>query len=333
LLTAHATFTCPRCFHDSPVREDVRFCPHCGLADAVRAAEDTSPIEIVGRGRTYLVADRIAIGSVCTIYRCRFAAEGGLVEGVFKVVRDASTNAFVGNEADVLRQLHAADDVARYAPFLPIVEDTLNVGENANGTSPTARRGNVLRMHPAIASPDELYTLDEVRAAHPAGLDARDMAWIWRRLLSVLGFAHKHDVVHTAVLPMHVLIEPRDHKLLLVDWCAAISGARKNPRPPQLLSMGHLPWYGPGGADRPATPGLDVAMAARCMIHVVGGDSVGQVFPYKFDPRLEEYFRGCLGATGAADAWQLLSDFDRLIERLWGKRRFRVLTMPPKRGR
>jgi hypothetical protein len=134
---------------------------------------------------------------------------------------------------------------------------------------------------------------------------------------------------------MHVLIEPREHKLVLVDWCAATRDARKSPRPTTVLSLGHLPWYGPGGADKPATAGLDVAMAARCMIDLVGGDPVGQVLPYKFEPKLEHYFRRCLDAPGNAsvDAWLLLSDFDRLIEQLWGRRRFRVLAMPPKRRR
>ena len=331
---SHATFTCPRCFREASAREDLRFCPHCGLPDAMRAAQDTSPIPIVSRGRTYLVADRIAIGSICAVYRCRFTAEGREVEGTFKVARDASTNDFVANEAQVLRALHAATDADRYAPFMPRVEDSLNVGGGGANGSAEARRANVLRVHPEIRSPDELYSLDEVRAVHGA-LDARDMAWVWRRLLSVIGFAHKHDVVHGAVLPMHVLIEPKDHKLVLVDWCAATPDARKNPRPTNVLSAGHLPWYGPSGADRPATPGLDVSLAARCMVELTGGDPVGEVFAWNTEPAMEQYFRRCLGATGEAsiDAWQLLSEFDRLIERLWGKRRFRVLTMPARRAR
>jgi hypothetical protein len=316
------------------VREEGRFCPHCGLPDAMRAAADAAPIEVVGRGRMYRVADRIAIGSICVVYRCAFLADGREIEGTFKVARDPSTNPYVANEAEMLRLLHAAGDAARYAPFLPSVEDALSVGGGENGTA-GGRLANVLRTHADIRSPDELYSLDEVRAAHAPGLDVRDMAWIWRRLLSVIGFAHKHDVVHGAVLPMHVLIEPREHKLVLVDWCAATRDARKTPRLPTILSLGHLPWYGTGGADRPATAGLDVALAARCMIDLVGGDPVGQVFPYKFEPKLEHYFRRCLDAAGNAsvDAWLLLSDFDRLIEQLWGRRRFRVLTMPPRRRR
>jgi len=328
------TFTCPRCFHESPARDGVKFCPHCGLPGAMQAAGDSSPIEVAGRGRTFLVSDRLAIGSICAVYRCRFVAEGRDVEGVFKVARDPSTSPFVANEAEALRLLHGAPDAERYVPFLPVLEDSLVVGD---GGAVTSRRANVLRVHPEIASPaDELYTLEEVRRAYPDGLDARDMAWVWRRLLSVLGFAHRHDVVHGAVLPMHVMIEPRGHKLVLIDWCTAVSGAKSNPRPAPMLSAGHLPWYGRDGAEqRPASPGLDISLAARCMIDLVGGDPVGQRFPPKFDTRLEHYFRGCVGATSIKnpDAWQMLADFDRLIEQLWGPRRFRVLTMPPKQRR
>mgnify|MGYP006170697443 CR=1 FL=1 len=38
----------------------------------------------------------------------------------------------------------------------------------------------------------------------------------------------------------------------------------------------------------------------------------------------------CYRITGSPDAWRLLDDFDRLIETLWGKRKFRVLEMPGK---
>ena len=77
------------------------------------------------------------------------------------------------------------------------------------------------RYHQGISGPDELYSLEEVRAAYPAGIDARDMAWMWRRLLTVLGFVHEQRLVHGCVTPDHVLIEPREHKLVLIGWCGA----------------------------------------------------------------------------------------------------------------
>jgi hypothetical protein len=68
------------------------------------------------------------------------------------------------------------------------------------------------------------------------------------------------------------------------------------------------------------------------MIELLGGDPLGEEFPEAVDPAIQRHFQRCLGsATGKRpDAWKLLEDFDRLIETLWGPRKFRELPMPPK---
>jgi hypothetical protein len=214
------------------------------------------------------------------------------------------------------------------------VEASFGVGgDSEGGSAGTPRQANVLWLHPDIRSIDELYTLAEVRAAYPDGLDGRDVAWVWRRLLSVLGFVHAQGVVHAAVLPMHVLIEPRGHKLVLIDWCCAVDDAVRRPRPPAILTGGYVPWFKrEGGTRHPATPALDIAFAARCMLDLLGGDPLEATFPASVEPALQRYFQRCLGESPAtqAGAWKLLDDFDRLIELLWGPRTFRPLVMPPK---
>jgi hypothetical protein len=316
---------------------DLRFCPRCGLA-GVTEAGDSSALEVVVEGATYRVMDRIAVGSVCTIYRCRFAAETkepAEVEGVFKIARAAQSSALVANEAAILRQLHRADPQGRFTRFLPQVQASMALSDDPQSQ---ARQANVLRLHEEIRSPDALYSLADVRNAYPSGVDARHVAWIWRRLLSVLGFAHTHGVVHTAVLPMHVLLEPVGHKLVLVDWCCAAQIADR--RPVTVISAGHSEWYGRSALRQPPTPMLDVALGARSMIDLLGGDPVRAEFPAGAEPALVRYFRRCLGLVSdgptdaaspiASDAWKLLEDFDTLIEALWGPRRFQVLTMPPR---
>ena len=67
------------------------------------------------------------------------------------------------------------------------------------------------------------------------------------RPLTVLGFAHSNDVIHAAVLPMHVLIEPRGHKLMLIDWCTAVAGGG-GTQPVQVIAGGYTSWYRPGGS-------------------------------------------------------------------------------------
>ncbi len=323
------TFTCPRCFFTAPTTSELRFCPRCGLRDAAEAAADTSVLEVRVGSRLFHVHERIAIGSICTLYRCRFDSGSKPTEGIFKIARDPRTNDLVANEALILRRLHAADRDGRFGPFLPIVEESFAYGEG----SPDARRhANVLRMHAEIHSPDELYTLDEVRQQFPAGLGGRDVAWIWRRLLNILGFAHSTGVIHGAVLPMHVLIEPAAHKLLLIDWCCAVHES-DNRHPITILSGGYAPWYKRDNALRqPPTPNLDIAFAARCMIELLGGDPLRAEFPPKVEAGLQRHFERCLSGAASLDAWKLLEDFDRLIDALWGPRKFQVLTMPPKRG-
>jgi hypothetical protein len=325
-----ATVTCPRCYSDLPLRPELKFCPRCGLPNVAQAALDTSPLDISTGGRRYRVFDRLAIGSVCAVYRCRFSAGRGETEGVFKIVRDPCANNLVVNEAEVLRQLHERDDEKRFAPFLPLVEDSIAVQGDA---AAPPRQANVLRMHRDIRSPGELYTLAEVLRQYPAGLDARDVAWIWRRLLSILGFVHVQGVVHGAVLPMHVMIEPREHKLILVDWCCAVQEPPNPGTRLTVISGGHLAWYKKESlAANPPTPALDIALGARCMVELLGGDPLSLDFPNNVDPAIQRNLLRCVGAgpSSGLDAWKLLDDFDRLIEVLWGPRQFRVLTMPPK---
>jgi serine/threonine protein kinase len=319
-----SSVVCPRCLYPGAIAPGARFCPRCGLQDVVGASADNAPVDVRTPKHVYRVLDRIAYGDLANVYRCRFAMNGREVEGLVKIARDARTNQPLRNEARVLEQLHAGDRDRRFHAFLPAVEESFAYCQDAPSE---ARQANVLRMHVSIASVDELYTLEEVRRAYPAGVDPRDMAWIWRRLLSILGYSHAQGVIHGAVLPSHVVIEPREHKLLLIDWCNAVRSGETL----HTIAGGYRPWYQSGAmrVGRPVTALLDVSMAARCMIDLVGGDAVNAGYPADFPAALRAYFGRCF--NGSPDAWRMLDDFDRLIEALWGKRTFRVLDLPTKR--
>lgn len=323
-------FTCPRCLLTETLRPEMRFCPRCGLADAKEAWLDDSPIEIVVGRRVYRVMERIAIGSVCAIYRCKACDSAAMA--IFKVARDPCSNPLVLNEAAVLRRLHSIAGAERFLAFIPQVLDNVSLGDSSTSTE---RQANVLQMHAEIGLPEELYPLGEVRSHFPKGLDARHVAWIWRRLLTVLGFAHSNDVVHSAVLPMHVLIEPREHKLILIDWCTAVAG-RGGTQPVQVIAGGYTAWYKRQEALRkPPTPELDLGLGARCMIELLGGDPITGQLPSAVEQGLARYFSRCLSrdSTSGITAWNLLDDFDRLIEALWGPRQFIPLSIPAKRAK
>lgn len=277
--------------------------------------------------------DRLAhVGDLADLYH----AEPDLL---VKVPRDPADNDLIAREARALRAIEERGD-PRYLPYVPRLVDSFRHRDLSTGVE---RQVNVLATAPG------LHSLDEVRRAYPDGLDGRDAAWMWRRLLVALGLAHRAGVVHGAVLPRHVLIEPDAHGVVLVGWgCSVVIGGPMTSAPtvngdptvassptiggvpaatggavPALVT-GYEDWYPPEvTAKRPCGPGTDLAMAARCMGWLMGDRA----------PReLRAFAGGCqLPALAARpdDAWRLLSELDDVLERCYGPRVFRPFTLNP----
>jgi hypothetical protein len=227
---------------------------------------------------------------------------------LLKLPRRPANNDLMDREADALRTL-ACDGDPRYLPYVPRLVDSFRHRDPDTGAE---RRvtvlGSTLNLHP----------LTTVRRAYPTGLDPRDAAWMWRRLLVALGFAHRAGVVHGAVLPTHVLIEPVDHGVVLVDWCYSSRGGAPVP----ALVPDYTDWYPREVRTRQEPgPGTDIAMAARCMTDLMG-DRAPQP--------LRTFAAGCQPPAlrqRPDDAWRLLGELDEMLERLYGPRRFRPFSL------
>jgi hypothetical protein len=159
------------------------------------------------------------------------------------------------------------------------------------------------------------------------------MAWMWRRLLIVLGFAHACGVIHGAVLPTHVLIQPEQHGLALVDWSYAVSDPEMGEHIP-AISSAYQAWYPPEVlAKETPTTSTDLYMGAACMLYLLGGDPVTGVVPESTPQRIQSFFRGVAlkkPAQRPQNALALLDEFNDLIQQLWGPRAFRAFVMPMK---
>lgn len=265
---------------------------------------------------TYTVERLLTRGDICALY-AGHAAGGG--PRLLKIPSQPEDNDLLANEARILKHLQASADYAELRYFVAQLVESFAYQEKCSGIT---RQINVLEHI------DGLYTLKEVRAAYPQGVDPRDMAWMWRRLLVALGFAHASGVIHGAVLPIHILIQPREHGVVLIDWCYA---AREGERI-SAISSAYRAWY-PAEvfAHEEPLPSLDIAMAARCMFELLGGDPLKQTLPERIPWQLASYLQGCTLANPRRrpqDARRLLSDFDELIARLWGPRTFREFVMP-----
>lgn len=253
-------------------------------------------------------------GDLAELYAARPETGGRGV--LLKMPRDPRDSDLLEREAVALRQLPKDGD-GTFLPYVPRLVESFRHRDAATGAQ---------RQVNAIAALTGFHSLAAVGRAFPDGVDPRDAAWMWRRLLVALGFAHRAGVLHMAVLPDHVLIHPEKHGLVLVDWCYSVPGcyAHADPsgRVPAMVDR-YAGWYPPEvPGRRPASPATDIFMATRCMTHLMGD---------KVPKAMRSFARGCLLPAQnrrPSDAWRLLAELDELLERLYGPRRFRPFHLP-----
>jgi len=249
---------------------------------------------------TYRVGGLIASGDLADLSE----VDGG---ALLKLPRRPGDNDLMQAEAAALTTLRTAGE-PRHRAYAPRLIESFTHEDRAG----VRRTANILERAPGFVS------LAAVRRAFPQGLDPRDAAWMWRRLLTGLGWAHRAGVVHGAILPEHVLIHPAKHGLVLVDWCYSVAPGATIP----ALVARHRDHYPPEvTGKRPATAATDIFMATGLMLRLIA----------KPPPALRRFADGCgydAPRMRPQDAWHLLKEFDELLEDLYGPRRFRAFAMP-----
>ncbi|WUH95099.1 molecular chaperone DnaJ [Streptomyces sp. NBC_00433] len=253
----------------------------------------------------YVLGPVLAEGDLATVRTARY---GDRRQAVVKIPREPRDNDLMEHEADVLTRLRTVGE-ARHRAYAPTLVESFRQRRD-DGTE---------RVVNAFAPLTGFHTLAEVAAAHPGGLDPRDAAWMWRRLLTALGWAHRARLVHGAVFPEHVLIHPGMHGLVLVDWCYATATGTDLP----VLLPRHAGSYPAEAlAHLPAGPATDIHLAALCVAQLIGDRTPAP---------MRAFLRGCTlpeQHRRPQDAWQLLAELDDLLDRLYGPRTFRPFTMP-----
>ncbi len=252
------------------------------------------------RARRLDLVQRIGIGDLSDVH---VAVRNG-ERLVVKIPRAAGLGDLLAHEFSVLADLRARAGESSYARYLP---EPVELG--------------VLRWK------DGFRTAEEIRARYPGGLDGRHIAWMFKRTLEVLGFAHRAGWIHGAVLPPHLLFHPEDHGLLLVGW----TQATRVQAPIRFVPASYENWYPPEIRGRqPASPSVDLYLAARSMIHLAGGDAVRGAAPKSLPPEIRRFLEACLLESPGArcqDAWQLHEEFTRVLEGVYGPPQFVPLVM------
>jgi hypothetical protein len=276
------------------------------------ALQAAAPQTILSPSRRYGLVRQLAAGDLADVHLA--LADG--VRYVLKITRPSGGNPLLAAEVRRLQSLAARCGDRRYREYLPRVVETFTVPGPDGG-----RQVNVF-IHR-----EGFYTLEAIRRRHTAGLDARHLAWIFKRLLAVLGFAQTCGLVHGAVLPPHVMLHAENHGLQLLDWIGAVRiGAGLT-----FIPAAYRDWY-PGEVLRREAvgPATDVFLAAKCLIYASGGDPVAQQWPDTVPAEMRRFVDTCLLASPRMrpqDAWDLHEEFDELLVRLFGPPQYHQLVM------
>lgn len=292
--------------------------------DRTGRTADPGPVVITAKTGRYAVQELAVAGEIADIYQA-IRDTGELF--AFKIARSHKDNDLLENEARVLKEIYPTDTAGhKYHMYLPRLVDSLKVDAGAR------RQANVLEWL------QDYYSLERVRAAHPK-LQMEHGVWMFNRILEILGYVHTRKLhVHGAVLPQHVLVyagdkvkDPLNHGARLVGWSYAV------PREQTLkaISPQYEHFYPPEVfAKKPATPATDIYMAAKSIIHTLGGD-VSATGADRFPAHLPDYFinflRGCTLKSPAArpqDAWALHQELKEWMQRNYGPKKYVPFHMP-----
>jgi hypothetical protein len=275
------------------------------------------PITVRGSQHTYRLQRLLAAGETADVHLA--GASGDSTVGppssfVVKVSREPEADVFLENEQQTLAWLCRTAAGTTYRNYLPTLV------ESFRAEGPHGKRVNVFLHEPGY------WTLEQVHQLHPA-LDGRHLAWIFKRLLTVLGFCHREGRVHGAVLPGHVLIHSGNHGIQLVGWGQSVPVGRAVTN----VSTRWRDWFPPEVRHRqPATAATDLFLAARCAIYLAGGDPLSGRMPDAVPVSMRRFVETCLFPAVSmrpGDAWKLLEEFDRLLHRLYGPPKFHPLAM------
>jgi serine/threonine protein kinase len=240
---------------------------------------------------------------------------------ILKIVRDPRDEDLAENEARVLKHLHepTRKGLKVFEPYLPKLIESTKIK-----TSSGPRRVN------AFERAQGYVTLADILAAYPKGIDAPDVAWMWRRVLELLVWVHRQGVTHGAITPDHILLNPETHGGMLIDWSYAVT----EPKPLVAISAGYEHFYPPEVLRKaPAGPGVDLFMTARCMAALLAGKATQKIvaLPATVPQPIAGILDTCLIPSPVrrhTDAAQLYDDLKAVLHRLYGKPKFRKFTMP-----
>ncbi len=275
-------------------------------ASITKANVNSTPFPIKTQNGDYVLYSTNIQGDLCSIYSGYENNPEGR-EIILKLVKNVEDNDLLQNEIKNLKHLQSED--AAQLKHLPKLLDQFKTATNQFGVILTRFDGY------------DLKTILE-QPIYQKGIPQEHVVWIFSRLLSVLGYAHKKGIIHSNVEPKHILIQPSSHNLCLIDWSCSVDYKTNDS-----FKVFNEDFSAPEIVDKKIPmASADLYSAGKCMIYLLGGDIKDNSMPDSVDPRLQQFVKYFLLPSPlqrCQDAWQAYNQLDNLRKEIWGSKSFK----------
>jgi hypothetical protein len=287
---------------------------------SMKAPEDTELVSANGAYR--LAKNAFRTGDFAAIYRGQLV---GLNRSVLaKISLEPSLNSWLEREAMILtrfRDAKAGNPLLGIRKFVPDLVDTFLIA----GPVGTRYRVNILGIR------DGFVSVADIIQAYPAGLRPAEAAWVARRIIAQTLAASMAGVVHGAITPDHVLVDPTTHEPMHIGWAHSIDDpAKRGGRITHVIDRWR-DYYPPEVFDKKTSDHrTDLYMAGKTIVQLVGGDVKRNTLPASVPDEMRRIIVRLVEKIPdrrPRDGKAYLDEFTRVVRKIWGTA-YLPLTMP-----
>lgn len=271
------------------------------LWHAARKPVTTSSTVIKTKRHEYTLNDVLQTTEVFTIYNATYDA--GFKNAEVFVTNTPRDTDLAEAHITALRKVKTEVN-EEYRPYFPKLIETLRYRQ------PDGSEHIVVTTEKL----DGMYSFRDVLKKYPEGINAKDTAWMFRRVLIALGNMHEVGMVHGAPNLDSLWIHPELHGLILNNWEYSVPTNTPLKAIPQEFKADYPEKV---FKKQPVDYRLDLMLAAKTMLRLTDNKTPKQIIAF---------FKGCAIAS-TPEAPYLLHEFNELIERLWGERTFHHFSM------
>lgn len=288
----------------------------------------TTDVGFTSKFHQYKLTERFYTGSTCAVFNgSMWDSHLNHAAAVIRVPHSKQDNDLMQREVKAFQTLRekernlldmddgTAQTTRLFAQRLPVFIESIRLKEPNN-----PKESKVVNAFARMPDqPAGWHNLEEVRNKYPEGVDGKHAAWMWRRVIEGMTFAHAAGVKHGAITPQHVIVHPDSHLAQVVDWTSSCIGSDTTiPYRDKLWAE----WYPPEGI---ATVKGDIYTTACTILYVLGGEPNEMVIPEAVPDPLRALLNRCLQPKAKHRPASMVKLYDELhgaAHEAYGPRKF-----------